>query len=34
MIVESLGCEVPFVASNISPIVETSGKKGGLFFSN
>lgn len=32
VIVESLGCEVPFVASNIAPIVETSGKKGGLFF--
>lgn len=32
VIVESLGCEVPFVASNIAPIVETSGKKGGYFF--
>lgn len=32
VIVESLGCGVPFVASNIPPVVETSGKKGGLFF--
>lgn len=32
VIVEALGCEVPFVASNIPPIMEASGKKGGLFF--
>ncbi len=32
VIVESLGCGVPFVASKIPPVVETSGKKGGLFF--
>lgn len=32
VIVEALGCEVPFVASNIPPIMEASGKKGGIFF--
>jgi len=32
VIVESLGCEVPFIASNIAPVMETSGEKGGLFF--
>lgn len=32
VIVEALGCEVPFVASNIDPIIEASGEKGGLFF--
>jgi glycosyltransferase involved in cell wall biosynthesis len=32
VIVEALGCEVPFVTSNISPIIEISEKKGGLFF--
>jgi len=32
VIVEALGCEVPFVASNISPVMEASGEKGGLFF--
>ncbi|MDR0900589.1 MAG: glycosyltransferase family 4 protein [Methanobrevibacter sp.] len=32
VVVEALGCEVPFVASNIPPIMEASGKKGGLFF--
>lgn len=32
VIVESLGCEVPFVASNIPPVMEASGEKGGLFF--
>ncbi|MDR1721947.1 MAG: glycosyltransferase family 4 protein, partial [Methanobrevibacter sp.] len=32
VIVEALGCEVPFVSSNIDPLVEASGNKGGLFF--
>ena len=32
VIVEALGCEVPFVASNIAPVMEASGEKGGLFF--
>lgn len=32
VIVEALGCEVPFVASNIPPVMEASGEKGGLFF--
>ncbi|MDR0900807.1 MAG: glycosyltransferase family 4 protein [Methanobrevibacter sp.] len=32
VVVEALGCEVPFVASNIPPIMEASGEKGGLFF--
>lgn len=32
VIVEALGCKVPFVASNIPPVMEASGEKGGLFF--
>ena len=32
VIVEALGCEVPFVSSNIAPLMEASGKKGGLFY--
>lgn len=32
VIIEALGCEVPFIASNIDPVIEASGKKGGLFF--
>lgn len=32
VIVESMALGVPFVASNISPLVEASGGKGGLFF--
>ncbi|QUH24134.1 glycosyltransferase family 4 protein [Methanobacterium alkalithermotolerans] len=32
VIVEAMGCGVPFVASNIEPIMEASDNKGGLFF--
>ncbi|GAB6056311.1 glycosyltransferase family 4 protein [Methanobacterium movens] len=32
VIVEAMGCGVPFVASNIEPIIEASDNKGGLFF--
>jgi glycosyltransferase involved in cell wall biosynthesis len=32
VIIESMACGVPFVASNIPPIVEASDQKGGLFF--
>jgi glycosyltransferase involved in cell wall biosynthesis len=32
VIVESMACGVPFVASEIAPIIEASGRKGGLFF--
>lgn len=32
VVVEALGCGVPFIASNIPPVMEASGKKGGLFF--
>ncbi|PKL68749.1 MAG: glycosyltransferase family 1 protein [Methanobacteriales archaeon HGW-Methanobacteriales-1] len=32
VVVEALGCGVPFVASKIPPIMEASGEKGGLFF--
>ncbi len=32
VIVEALACGVPFVASNIPPLIEVSGGKGGLFF--
>ncbi len=32
VIVEAMASGVPFVASNIPPLVEASGRKGGLFF--
>ncbi len=32
VIVEAMGCGVPFIASNIDPLREASGKKGGMFF--
>ncbi|MGL6297708.1 MAG: glycosyltransferase family 4 protein [Methanobacteriaceae archaeon] len=32
VVVEALGCGVPFIASNIPPVMEASGEKGGLFF--
>ena len=32
VIVEAMGCGVPFVAANIPPVMEASGQKGGLFF--
>lgn len=32
VVVEALGCEVPFVASDIDPIKEATRMKGGLFF--
>jgi glycosyltransferase involved in cell wall biosynthesis len=32
VIVEALGCGVPFVASSIPPVMEASGEKGGLFY--
>ncbi|MCK9152413.1 glycosyltransferase family 4 protein [Methanobacterium alcaliphilum] len=32
VIVEAMGCNVPFVAAEIPPVMEASGKKGGLFF--
>ncbi|MBU4534480.1 MAG: glycosyltransferase family 4 protein [Euryarchaeota archaeon] len=32
VIVEAMGCGVPFVASNIEPVMEASAQKGGLFF--
>jgi glycosyltransferase involved in cell wall biosynthesis len=32
VVVEALGCGVPFVASKIPPIMEASGEKGGLFY--
>lgn len=32
VIVEAMGCGVPFVASRIPPVMEASNQKGGLFF--
>lgn len=32
VVVEALGCGVPFVASRIPPLMEASGQKGGLFY--
>ncbi|MGL4669816.1 MAG: glycosyltransferase family 4 protein [Methanobacteriaceae archaeon] len=32
VVVEALGCGVPFIASNIPPVMEASSEKGGLFF--
>jgi glycosyltransferase involved in cell wall biosynthesis len=32
VIVEAMGCGVPFVAAEIPPVMEASNEKGGLFF--
>lgn len=32
VVVEAMGCRVPFVAAAIPPVMEASGQKGGLFF--